>query len=243
MSHPDPDRLVLLALDEQPPGPDDTAHLDRCADCREELESLRAVAGLGRETVTETSLPPVREAIWDRIATETGQAPRSPSAEGSGQVLPFHGPGGDRASDRRFSRRARYAVVAAVAAAIGVIGTLIAVDTGGQDDRVVAQAQLNRQASAPAGAAGVVRIVDTGTGTLRLRVQLTGMPAPTGLYEIWLFDGTKTMIPLGVTAGTEADVSVPPNLALSSYPVVDISAQELGQQEHGVSMLQGTLGT
>ncbi|WP_410626936.1 anti-sigma factor domain-containing protein [Amycolatopsis sp. cmx-8-4] len=243
MSHPDPDRLVLLALDEQRPGLADTAHLDSCADCRDEIESLRAVAGLGRETVTETSLPPVREAVWERIAAETGQGSRPPSNEVSGQVLPLHRPGGEEADGRRLPRGVRYAVVAAAAAAIGVAGTLIVLNLGGETDRVVAQAQLKPQASAPAGATGRVSIVDTGTGSLRLKVQLTGMPAPAGLYEIWLYDGRKTMIPLGVTAGTEADVSLPPNLALSSYPVVDVSVQELGQQEHGVSMLQGKLGT
>ncbi|GLY38069.1 hypothetical protein Amsp01_040930 [Amycolatopsis sp. NBRC 101858] len=243
MSHPDPDRLVLLALDEQRPEPADTAHLDRCADCREEIESLRAVAGLGREAITETSLPPVREAVWERIAAETGQATRPPSDEDGGRVLPLRRPDGEAASGRRVSRGARYALVAAAAAAVGVAGTLIIVNSGGESERVVAEAQLARQASAPAGATGRVRIVDTGTGSLRLKVQLTGMPAPAGLYEIWLYDGAETMIPLGVTAGTEADVSVPPNLALSSYPVVDVSVQELGQQEHGVSMLQGKLGT
>ncbi|WP_370964660.1 anti-sigma factor domain-containing protein [Amycolatopsis sp. cg9] len=240
MPHPDPDRLVLLALDEQRPDAADTAHLDSCAHCREEVESLRAVAGLGREASAETSLPPVSEAVWERIAAETGQVSGPPSDDDGERVRELRRPGGERASGRRFSR---YAVVAAAAAAVGVAGTLIIVNTGGGEDRVVAEAQLDPQVSAPAGATGRVRIVDSGSGALRLKVQLSGMPAPAGLYEIWLYDGGKTMIPLGVTAGTEAEVSVPPNLALSSYPVVDVSAQELGQQEHGVSMLQGKLRT
>ncbi|WP_326950123.1 anti-sigma factor [Amycolatopsis sp. NBC_01307] len=232
MSHPDPDRLVLLALDEERPGPADTAHLDHCADCREELAALREVAGLGRETKTETSLPPVREAVWERIAAETGQA------TDGGQVRP----GGEPVGTRGLSRGVRYAIIAAAAAAVGAAGTLIAVGTGGADARIVAETRLNPQQSAPAGAAGKVQLIDTGAGSLRLKVELTGMPAPAGLYEIWLYDGGKTMIPLGVTAGSEADVAVPPNIALSGYPVVDVSVQQLGQQEHGVSMLQGTFG-
>ncbi|EOD63840.1 anti-sigma factor domain-containing protein [Amycolatopsis vancoresmycina] len=235
MKHPDPDRLVLLALDEQPPGPAEAAHLDSCPDCRDEVESLREVAALGRESRTETSLPPVSEAVWDRIAAGTGQ-PRSEN--GTARVLPP--PGDGRSAGRRFRRGARYAAVAAAAAAIGVAGTALAVNAG-DGGRVVAEAQLARQSSAPAGAGGQVRIVDAGEGALRLKVQLTGMPAPAGLYEIWLFDGSRTMIPLGVTAGSEADVAVPATLTWSRFPVVDVSAQELGQQEHGVSMLQGTL--
>lgn len=232
MPHPDPDRLVLLALDEQPPGPAEAAHLDSCADCRDEVDALRAVAALGRESSTETSLPPVSEVVWDRIAAETGQTGRAPSGEDSSRLQP-------PAARRRSRRGVRYAVVAAAAAAIGVAGTVLVLNTG-DGERVVAEAQLNRQASAPAGATGRVRIVDPGTGALRLKVQLSGMPAPAGLYEIWLFDGSTTMIPLGVTAGSEADVAVPANLTWSRFPVVDISAQELGQQEHGVSMLRGT---
>ncbi|WP_372660937.1 hypothetical protein [Amycolatopsis kentuckyensis] len=235
MTHPDPDRLVLLALDEQSPDPAEAAHLDRCADCRDEVESLRAVAVLGRESRTETTLPPVSEAVWDRIAAETGQASRATTTDDSAPVLPLE-PHGSR---RRLPRGVRYAAVAAAAAAIGVAGTVIAFDAG-DGERVVAEAQLNRQASAPAAATGRVRIIDPGTGALRLKVELAGMPAPAGLYEIWLYDGSTTMIPLGVTAGTEADVAVPVNVVWSKFPVVDISAQELGQQEHGISMLQGT---
>ncbi|WP_328617021.1 anti-sigma factor [Amycolatopsis sp. NBC_00355] len=243
MSHPDPDRLVLLALDDATPGPADTTHLSTCADCREQLESLRTIAGLGRETNAETVLPPVPERVWDRIAAETGQATRtSPTGDG-GQVLSLQRRSGEQAGRRRLSRGVRYTIIATAAAAAGVAGTLVAVNAGGEHGRVVAEAQLNRQASAPAGAAGTARIVDTGAGSRRLKVQLTGMPDPAGLYEIWLYDGGKTMIPLGVTAGTAADVFIPPTIAVDSYPVVDVSAQHLGQQEHGVSMLQGTFGS
>ena len=242
MTHPDPDRLVLLALDDERPDPAESAHLSTCVDCREEVDSLRAVAALGRESRAETSLTPVSETVWDRIAADTGQESRIPSHEARGRVLSLPCPESRRSAGHHLSRGIRYAAVAAAAAAIGVAGTIIAINAG-SGERVVAEAQLNRQASAPAGAAGHVRIVDPGIGTLRLKVELTGMPAPAGLYEIWLYDGSTTMIPLGVTAGSEADVAVPATLTWSKFPVVDISAQQLGQQEHGVSMLQGTFRT
>ncbi|QKV73898.1 anti-sigma factor [Amycolatopsis sp. Hca4] len=199
------------------------------------------MAGLGRETKTEATLPPVGEAVWARIAAETGHA-TNPGG-GGGRLLPLERPGGGRASAGWLSRGVRYTIIAAAAAAVGVVGTLAAVDTGAGDTRVVAETELIRQAAAPADAAGKVQVVVTGDGALRLKVQLTGMPAPAGLYEIWLYDGSRTMIPLGVTTGGDADVAVPPNVALRSFPVVDISAQQLGQQAHGVSMLQGNLGT
>jgi hypothetical protein len=37
-------------------------------------------------------------------------------------------------------------------------------------------------------------------------------------------------------------VSVPASAGVDDFPIVDISAQRLGQQEHGQSMLQGRFG-
>jgi hypothetical protein len=108
-----------------------------------------------------------------------------------------------------------------------------------QDQRVIAQAELVAQAAAPAGAHGSASIVDTGHG-LQLRVTVTGMPAPAGYYTVWVYDGRSVMIPLGSPG------SAPLNLPaaaddLNVFRIVDVSAQDLGQQQHGRSMLQGTL--
>ncbi|VVJ21849.1 Uncharacterised protein [Amycolatopsis camponoti] len=238
MTHPDRDHLVLLALDDQEPGAADTAHLDSCADCREELESLRAVAGLGREAAAETALPPVAEAVWERIAAETGQPSLGAARETAESA---HDADRRDVLRPRFSRAVRYGVVAAAAAAVAAVVTVALTGGGPDEGRVIAQAQLNRQVAAPAEAAGQVRIIDSGGGSLRLKLELTGMPAPAGLYEIWLYDGKTTMIPLGVVAGTDADVAIPHTLTLQAFPIVDVSAQQLGQQEHGTSMVQGTL--
>ena len=69
MLHVDRELLTLLALGESV---DDqtSAHLAHCATCRAELDSLRAVVGLGREAPheAESALPPER--VWDAIAAE-----------------------------------------------------------------------------------------------------------------------------------------------------------------------------
>ncbi|MET8998667.1 anti-sigma factor [Amycolatopsis sp. Hca4] len=238
MTHPDSDRLVLLALDQQEPGEADAAHLNGCAACRDEYEALRTVAGLGREAEAEASLPPVSEAVWARIAADTGQSASEPprlTAVGDDRATP------NPPRKRRLAGAVRYGVVAAAAAGITAVATLTLPATGGEPDRVVAQVQLQRQAAAPAGASGEVQVLRTGSGALRLHLELAGMPDPAGLYQVWLYDGKTTMIPLGVTAGTEADVAIPPTVTLQAFPVVDVSAQQLGQQEHGTSMLQGTV--
>ncbi|WP_329792844.1 hypothetical protein V1227_13345 [Lentzea sp. DG1S-22] len=78
-------------------------------------------------------------------------------------------------------------------------------------------------------------------GRTVLRVSVDGMPAPDGLYQVRLHDGAATMILLGVLTGGQADMPLPEGVDLRTYRVVDVSAQRLGQQEHGTSVLQGNL--
>ncbi len=73
MQHADPDQLALVALGE-PLDDDDAAvagHLGHCAQCQEEVQTLRRTVDLARETVelrTDASRPP--EHVWSRIAAE-----------------------------------------------------------------------------------------------------------------------------------------------------------------------------
>ncbi|WP_439658482.1 anti-sigma factor [Lentzea sp. HUAS TT2] len=229
MAHADPELLTLMALGEPVTDESTVEHVRSCAVCRTELVSLREIAGVGRETRSERDLPVPSEDVWLRIAEETGQK-SAPVA-----VLP--------------SRRARgwrpLLAVAAVAAIAGSAGTILVdrVTTSGSAvaDQVLVQADLARLPSAPATANGTARVVRTAGHTV-LRVSVDGMPAPEGLYQVWLFDGVTTMIPLGVLTSGQVDLPVPPGVDLATYRVVDVSAQRLGQQEHGTSMLRGNLG-
>ena len=130
--------------------------------------------------------------------------------------------------------------MAALALVLGIAGTAVAGRlVGGDHARVVEQADLLPQPAAPTGAHGRVQIVDNGHGR-QLRVTLTGMPTPTGYYTVWLFDGGSVMIPIGSPGN--APLNVPAAATdLGRFHIVDISAQQLGQQDHGTSMLQGTL--
>ncbi|MCX2946872.1 anti-sigma factor [Lentzea sp. NEAU-D7] len=227
MAHADPDLLTLLALGEPVPDVSVEDHLRVCATCRSELAALREVATVGRETRAERDLPMPSEDLWTRIAAETGQDTSS--------VVPL----------RRRPRRWRaFLAVAAAAAVIGAAGA-VAVDrittAPAASEQVLAQGDLARLASAPDSARGSARVVRTADRTV-LRVSVDGMPAPDGLYQVWLFDGAATMIPLGVLTNGQADMPLPETVDLNTYRVVDVSAQRWGQQEHGTSMLQGRLG-
>ncbi|MGW6441461.1 anti-sigma factor [Lentzea sp. NPDC055074] len=218
MAHADPETLTLLALGEPAPDQSTEDHVRSCSPCRAELDTLREIVTLGRETRRERDLPPPPEAVWDRIAAETGTAHARP---------------------RRWRALLAVAAVAAIAGASGAV-VVDRLSTPTAVEQVVAQADLARLTSAPGTARGSARVVRVADRKV-LRVSVDGMPAPAGLYQVWLYDGVATMIPLGVLTGGQADMPLPDGVDLRTYRVVDVSAQRLGQQEHGTSMLQGTL--
>lgn len=235
MRHVDLERLTLIAIGDLTETFEDTDHLRECPVCTRELRALRDVAALGRETRHERHLRSPSESVWERIAAETGQG-GEPAATPP-PVVP---------SPARRRPGPRLLAVAAAAAVLGA-GGAVAVNLATMPrppsepaEQVIARADLDRLPSAPQSADGEARVVRTGDRVV-LRLSMDGMPAPEGLYQIWLYDGADTMIPLGVLTGGQADVAVPDSIDLADYPIVDVSAQRLGQQEHGVSMLQGNL--
>lgn len=227
MPHLDPDRLVLVALGEQDPSATETEHLEHCASCGAGLEATRATAAVGRESQHVRDLPAPPEQLWARIA---GQV----SAGSDRDVL-------DEASGRRGRGRWRLAIAAAAAVVVLAAAVGVAINWAGRrpPDRVVAEADLVAQPAAPAAAKGRATIVDTGHG-LQMRVAMSGMPTPTGYYTVWLYDGRTVMVPIGSPGS--APLNVPAAAGdLTRFSIVDVSAQQLGQQQHGTSMLQGRL--
>jgi Anti-sigma-K factor rskA len=264
VSHLEPDRLILLALDEEQPDAAAADHLADCPACRSELEATRHVAGLARDPVT---LPAPSPGLWDRIAAEAFEptppraapppAPKAPPGvqtevpaevptEVPTEMPPRRAPEAPvrtlPAPRRRFPRRP-FALVAAACLALGVVGTA-AVDRlveSRDGARVVAIADLAPQPGAPAGAHGTAEVVDTGHG-LQVRVTVQGVPSGPGYYTVWVYDGRDVMIPLGSPG--QAPLNLPPAASdLGVFHIVDVSAQDLGQQQHGRSVLQGQLRT
>ncbi|MEV0126852.1 anti-sigma factor [Dactylosporangium sp. NPDC050688] len=76
MSHLEPERLVLLALGDGTLDQHETGHLDACGQCRTEMDELRDVAGLGRQTQRLRELPPPPEHVWQRIRAELAATDR-----------------------------------------------------------------------------------------------------------------------------------------------------------------------
>jgi len=238
--HVDPDRLMLLALGEGSPDPADAAHLDHCSTCRDELDAVRHVTEIARDGETLRQLPAPPAALWDRIAAEAFAGSDAPGAPAPAPGAPAPGPADDR---HRWRGRWRPLLLAAAALVVGVVGTVgvlrLMPDRDQDAGRVVARADLLPLAGAPGGAHGSAQVIDTGHG-LQVEVDVEGMPATSGYYTVWIYDGKDVMIPLG-SPGT-ARLNLPPAAGdLDVFHVVDVSAQALGQQQHGRSMLQGTL--
>ncbi|MFI5907110.1 anti-sigma factor [Dactylosporangium sp. NPDC051541] len=258
----EPERLVLLALGEETLDQLETGHLDTCEQCRTDMDSLRNVAGLARQTSRLRALPPPPEHVWQRIRTELAASGRDtpppavglftdppPTTDISRQnhkanpavVLPA-------APKPTWRRTLAIAAAAALLAASGTAlwlrpsgtGTTEAATCRPQDKRI----ELTALPDAPNGVAGYACLQDV-DGQRTLVVHADGMPdQPDGDYEAWLLDRDQPthMEALGVL-GRNGAFNVPAKLDLSRYNIVDISAEPHdGNATHsGHSMLRGTL--
>ena len=142
--------------------------------------------------------------------------------------------------DRRGPRPAMVSLaVAAVLVVIGAIGVGVVTQNDNRAE-VVASTTLDVLEGSASATAQVVRVGDED----RLVVTAQNMePAPPGThYELWLVDPDVTdPRSLGPMTGS-TEVTVPPSIDLSEYPVVDISLQQDGMVAHsGLSLLRGTL--
>ncbi|WP_067501273.1 anti-sigma factor [Actinoplanes sp. TFC3] len=234
MQHLDPDRLVLLALSEQTAESDETGHLQRCEPCRDELDTLRTVAGLGAESQGLSNLPAPPEHLWQRI--EAGiAAPVTPVAD----VTP-------RPERNSRPRRPWLAPVlaAAAAAVLAVVGT-VTVDRylrRPPAETVAARATLSPLPTVPAAAGGTVQVLSDG----QLRIDIRNLPLTTGFHEVWLIDpdDPAKMVAIGnLPEKPDAVLPVPVGVDMNRYRLVDVSDEPHdGDATHsGRSLLRGTL--
>ncbi|WP_433130251.1 anti-sigma factor [Micromonospora sp. CA-240977] len=145
----------------------------------------------------------------------------------------------------RWSRWAATAVTAAAAAAVGVVGTVSVLRP---DDPaptptqvVVASAPLAAYGSTPPAAKGDARVLRDG----QLHLHVANLPRVPGYYEVWLINPTTMeMFSVGTLGGgSDALLPLPPNVDLTSYSVVDVSAERYDNntRHSGDSLLRGTL--
>jgi hypothetical protein len=173
-----------------------------------------------------------------------GRRPSEARPHDEGRTSGDSRPAGEgRRGPGRKARRGwrRTVLVAVLAAVIGGAGTWAVLTRVGQPP-VTASAALSAYGQAPGNAAGEAQVLGEST----VRVKVSGLPQAAGYYEVWLIDpGSLEMFSIGVLgAQAEAEFSLPPNVDLSKYKLVDVSAEEYDNDSahSGDSLLRGTLG-
>ncbi len=230
MLHCDDDDLAVIALGEPASAADET-HLRDCARCRAHLEQLAAVVASGR-ALTDADHPVAPPAaVWASIAAELAEDQRA-------TVTPI--------TSARRSGRSRLLLVAAAAAAIGVlaggaiVGGLLG-DRGAPE--LVAEAALKPVDDS--GFSGQATIERDSNGNV-LTVSIPDLPlVADGYYEVWMATAdTSTMVAIGtLNPGHVGHFALPDGMDVNAFPVVDVSVEHFdGNSGHSVtSVVRGQL--
>ncbi len=220
MAHCEPQTLSLIALGE-PPSAEEAMHLVTCDSCRRDWESMRATVEVARDLDDDELMSPP-DHVWAAIAEDITE---------SASVTPLR-------------PRRRVAPWIALAAAVGVVlgGAIGASAMRSAPPEIVASVALEPLAEYSAAGTASVEVVD---GTEMLAVDVTGLPATDGYFEVWLLaPDASSMIALGTLGpGEKAVLPLPAGVSLADYPVVDISAEPYdGDPTHSTdSVVRGTL--
>ena len=168
----------------------------------------------------------------------------APAGPGTGVDGPARGPASVVDLGRR---RRRWLPLAAAACAVGLVGG-IAAGAWWQATRppapvpVIAEAQLDALPGWTA--SGSAAVEENTDGRRDVVVDLTEGDDSAGLREVWLLTADATgLVSVGLLDGSSGRFSIPADLDLSQYPVVDVSAEpDDGNPAHsGDSIVRGTL--
>ena len=251
--HCTPEQLALAALREPLPA-DDALHLDSCERCRNQVAALQR--GVDALAVPELAAagpgvaPP--PAVWEAIAAATGvQVSPRPERTATGDpdgvvnLRPAPMQPQDLAGPRRLhrrnnvsspgstdvprvQRRLALAAVAAVAAALLGAGIALGAVTLAHQPASTQVAATRLQALERNGTAGTAVVVEHADHTLELEITLKGSRPASGYYEAWLADaGLDRMVAVGALHDGTTTLPLPTGLSLASYPVIDVSVQQL----------------
>ncbi len=197
----------------------------------ENSAGVKATVNAGTKQDALNGEHPVDDLADQRTQTGRHQMPAGPTGDDSGVVVPL---------------RRRPASWLAAAAAVGVVlggaGTVAWTQSTDPQSTIVAQTSL--QPLPGFTSTGVARVQTTATGDA-VTVDLKGLPATDGYYEVWLLteDGSA-MVSLGAVGSTETStLPLPPGIALDRFRIVDISAEEFdGDPTHStISVARGDL--
>lgn len=265
--HTDPEIVALHALGERGAAtPDQIAHLESCAACRDECTSLREIADLARTVSDHLTIETPPPAVWDRIraelglaadltsgsvpppwAADSGQRGRAhlgvvrPAADDSGSVADE--PAAGSASSWTGRRLATLALVAVLALIVGIGGTLLLQSWTAPRDTVLTTTEL---AALPnwAGSTGEAELEVDPEGRRWLVVRVDPVRPVDGFEQVWLINTDVTaMLQVGLLSYSGQRFLLPDEVDVSRYPVVDVSDEPATDDgaHSGNSIVRGTL--
>ncbi|MCC3278995.1 anti-sigma factor [Arthrobacter sp. zg-Y40] len=258
MQHLSSEALALNALGEGTA--EETAHLQQCTQCTAEVEALGRVVTAGRAPAAG-ALPHPQASVWEGIHSSLGlgdavrrdpfDTPPASDAAESGPAREQSAPAAepqaspvslDAARSRRNRRRLPQILAAAAAAVV-----LAAAGTWGISrilaDRTEVIAAVDLAPLPAYQDTGRAEVDQRADGGRELVVTASGADAQ-GFREVWLIaPDIERMVSLGTMEGTEGRFTIPANLDLNEYPIVDISDEPFdGNPTHsGDSILRGVL--
>jgi hypothetical protein len=244
--HCDDDVLALRALGEPAGTPEDGNHLETCAQCRRHVDDLTRAARIARSvTIEDHQRPKVPDRVWSSILAaipELAEQSHPPAAQAQRTpVVPI-----TAGAVRRLDPRRSWLVAAAVAAILGV-GVGAAGMWAFQRPPSVQASDALRAGLAPLGSPGGhgTAAVEVVGQTRRLQVRLSGGGVPGRFLEVWLADSSADkMVAIGVLdSRQQGTFTLPPALDLSTYRLVDVSAEAYdGNPAHSsISIARGQL--
>jgi hypothetical protein len=238
MEHLDEDRLVVIALHEEPVDAETVSHLETCEICRTELdEMLRVVSAAQFEYDETTDLTAPPEHVWSAITA---------AVSGDQTVVPltWDRPTGEPGAQGRRGPRAPTWLAVAAGVVIGAAGAAAAVWVSGwgePSESVLATASLDPFGET--GTSGQAEVRETDDGRV-LDVEIVDRTPGGGFREVWLLDPeTGNLVSLGVLNGQAAEFILPDGLDLADYPTVDVSREPFdGDPAHSTdSIARGNL--
>lgn len=247
MAHLDDDELTLYSFGEATPDASRLEHLRTCVRCDAELAARTRLVRVGR-SLRDVELVRPPDSVWKSIhdelglSPELGDVPRDPTPAAPADV---HHVGRDRRRGQRSGRLTRGATLGLVAAAGLVVGLLAGVAGTvvlSRPDAPQPVAEADLEPFPGWSASGSARVEEDNSGAQHIVVDVS---APgQGLREVWLIDpDTSGLISLGLLSGTTGTFSLPDDLDLARYSVVDISQEpDDGDPAHsGDSIVRGAL--
>lgn len=257
--HTDPEVLALVALGERDAAtPEELDHIAHCDACGRDVDELGHLTSVGRTISDHFTLDTPSPAVWNRIRAQLGFGddfssdllPPAVQADGAGTtptsppVIADPAPRAEPAARPRPRRRIVSLALAAVLALLaGVGGTLAWQQLRPVSETVLASTPLDALPDWT-GATGEATLEEDASGRKVLVVSMITPHPVDGIQQVWLIDREQSaMLAVGWLTAPIDRFTLPADLDISRYPIVDISAEapDGNVQHSGNSIVRGTL--